>query len=766
MAEIDIAPAFGAELKDGYKPVNAWVTNGISWLEDIQSFYRERSAIEKEYAQKLNALAKKYFEKKARKQSQLSVGDTPTVTPGSLESASMTTWTVQLSTLENRAQEHDKFSTQLISSLAQPLQNLQNRYEDLRKHHADYAAKLEKERDGCYADLKKTKGKYDSVCQEVENKRKKIESSFDSSKNKAQSAYAQQMADMRNMKNTYLIAINVTNKQKERYYHEYVPDLLDSLQAVNESRTATLNKLWTTASGLETEMLTRSTKLLEHLTGEIPRNNPVLDSMMFVRHNASHWQDPLDFTFEPSPVWLDDDVMANDAQSKTFLMNILSKSKGSLNELRRECDAKRREVEGAKRVRQAIREGKDRRDEVDVVRAMFYHQENLHEAERRMFTAEVEVSTITGSVGDVSVGMRNHAFKNETFRLPTNCDLCADRIWGLSAKGLQCTDCGFTCHTKCELKVPADCPGELNKEQRKSVKAERQAAAQAASPPPVNGGDGGGGGGGGGGHRGSMPGLQRSDTMGSMNTLSSGYAASANRSVSGTTLTENPSSAGGGSGPNPRMSSSSTRHRVVAPPPAAYIKPGSNGDASSDQQKGKMLYAYQATGEGEISVAEGDPFTLLEPDDGSGWIKISPTGFGATPGLVPASYADVSPPEPPSKSPPPETSPFVSAADPPPAGVDPGGSTTSLSDAAGGGGAKKKVGPAVAPRRGATKKNSSPAVKHVEALYTYEANGADETSMEEGEKLVLCVPDQGDGWVEVEGKSGRGVVPGGWVREV
>lgn len=27
--------------------------------------------------------------------------------------------------------------------------------------------------------------------------------------------------------NTYLIAINVTNKQKERYYHEYVPELLD-----------------------------------------------------------------------------------------------------------------------------------------------------------------------------------------------------------------------------------------------------------------------------------------------------------------------------------------------------------------------------------------------------------------------------------------------------------------------------------------------------------------------------------------------------------
>lgn len=41
--------------------------------------------IEKEYSAKLNALAKKYFEKKTRKSASLSVGDTPAMTPGSLE---------------------------------------------------------------------------------------------------------------------------------------------------------------------------------------------------------------------------------------------------------------------------------------------------------------------------------------------------------------------------------------------------------------------------------------------------------------------------------------------------------------------------------------------------------------------------------------------------------------------------------------------------------------------------------------------------------
>ena len=59
---------------------------------------------------------------------------------------------------------------------------------------------------------------------------------------------------------------------------------------------------------------------------------------------------------------------------------------------------------------------------------------------------------------------------------------------------------------------------------------------------------------------------------------------------------------------------------MVAPPPAAYISelPGSsvNGSTStlSHEQKGKMLYAYDANGDGEVSVNEGKEVTILEPD--------------------------------------------------------------------------------------------------------------------------------------------------------
>lgn len=145
---------------------------------------------------------------------------------------------------------------------------------------------------------------------------------------------------MNNMKNTYLIAINVTNKQKEKYYHEFIPEVMDSLQDLSEFRTIKLNSIWTMAASLEAKMLTQSNSMMDHLSQEIARNQPHLDSMMYIRHNMGAFQEPPDKVFEPSPVWHDDDAMITDEQAKIFLRNVLNKSKGQLGDLRREVDKK------------------------------------------------------------------------------------------------------------------------------------------------------------------------------------------------------------------------------------------------------------------------------------------------------------------------------------------------------------------------------------------------------------------------------------------
>ena len=318
--------------------------------------------------------------------------------------------------------------------------------------------------------------------------------------------------------------------------------------------------------------------------------------------------------FEPSPVWLDDNLMATDETAKVFLRNVLGKSKGQLRELKQSVDKKMTEVENVKRIRQSIREGNDKRDEVEVVRAIFAMQEDLHEIERKRFTAEVETVTITTAVGDVSLGAQNHSFKPQTFKIPTNCDLCGERIWGLSAKGFDCRDCGYTCHSKCEMKVPAECPGEQSKEEKKKLKADRQVMSNATpvssndvQPNGVS----------------ELPALSRSNTM---NSLSSGYAVSANRSVSA--LPSRPANEesdldAGVSKAAISKPTTARRNRIVAPPPAQYVSEATPAEldgasrsptAQAIEPRGKMLYPYQAVGEGEVSVEEGQEVIVVEPD--------------------------------------------------------------------------------------------------------------------------------------------------------
>ncbi|KAF4979498.1 hypothetical protein FZEAL_4318 [Fusarium zealandicum] len=736
MAEVDEMPTFGAELKDGFKPANAWVGHGIAWLEDIQQFYRERSAIEKEYSVKLAALAKKYFEKKNRKMAQLSVGETPAMTPGSLESASLTTWTTQLTTLESRASEHDRYANNLVSQVAEPLKYFGTRCEELRKRHSEYAGKLEQEREASYASLSKTKAKYDAVCQEVEAKRKKSESHYD--KAKAKSAYQQQLFEMNNAKNSYIIAINVTNKQKEKYYHEYVPEVMDSLQDLSEFRTTKLNNLWGVATTLESDMLQQSNGMIQHQGTEILRNLPHLDSMMYLQHNIGTFQEPPDKSFEPSPVWHDDGTMVVDETAKIYLRNVLSKSKSQLGELRREVDKKRREVEGVRRLKQRIREGKENKDEVEVVRALFSMQELLHSVDRQRLTAEIETSTITSVVGDVTLGAKNHNFKSQTFKIPTNCDLCGERIWGLSAKGFDCRDCGYTCHSKCEMKVPADCPGEQSKEERKKLKAERQDGANKLLKPSAtmtsthsNASDG--------------PDLSRSNTMTSLSSHSARPSLSGSVSGQLSPTDETPPE----TGPRPSMSSTKTtgtlrKNRIMAPPPSAYITDagaGAPNGGEKEEKKGKMMYPFEATGEGELTVQEGREVTLLEPDDGTGWVKVR---AGYKEGLIPASYVEFITVTVPSAPAPPAR----------PASTYSTSTTSSVTPST------KKKGPAVAPKRGAKK------LRYVEALYEYAAQGDAEHSMAEGERFVLVQDDPGDGWVEVEKAGVTGSVPASYVQAV
>ena len=168
------------------------------------------------------------------------------------------------------------------------------------------------------------------------------------------------------------------------------------------------------------------------------------------------------------------------------------------------------------------------------------------------------------------------------------CDLCGDKIWGLSAKGHTCTDCGYSCHSKCEMKVPASCPGILDKNAKKVLKEERQKKASEKEKELAE-----------------LPASDGASTLERSSTSASAVSSTIGRSE--TTKSS--------------ISSIGPKRRVLAPPPEKYVSPAelpaelpASAPSNNDLVMAKMIYAFAGDGDGELAVSEGDKVAILEPD--------------------------------------------------------------------------------------------------------------------------------------------------------
>jgi hypothetical protein len=108
----------------------------------------------------------------------------------------------------------------------------------------------------------------------------------------------------------------------------------------------------------------RCTAILEHISSEVGRNSPILDSTMFVRHNIAPWNEPPDFVFEPSPIWHDDENIITDDYAKVFLRNMVTKSREGLGRIQGNVTLKHQEVD---KLRASV-QGNENREAVSSVR--------------------------------------------------------------------------------------------------------------------------------------------------------------------------------------------------------------------------------------------------------------------------------------------------------------------------------------------------------------------------------------------------------------
>lgn len=296
--------SIGNEIKDSFKETHKWTHNNIKWLKEIEAFYRERAKLEKEYSEKLDHLTKEFMSKKSTTSVSLSVGETPTVTPGSLEAAVVVTWNEVLSQTSVISQDHAQLSKDFDNTIADQLSGLNAKLEMTLSKIGGFNGEIADKRDSIYNELEKAKKNYNEVCSAMEIARSKhTKSPNDRNKHKLE----EKETEMNIAKNEYLIKINQANRIKDKYYFQDVPEVVDLLQDLNESRIVFLNDIWKSASAVELAAHDRVKERLENVNSVVVQNKPSLNTAMFIKHNLKKWDEPSDFRYEPSPVWHDDD---------------------------------------------------------------------------------------------------------------------------------------------------------------------------------------------------------------------------------------------------------------------------------------------------------------------------------------------------------------------------------------------------------------------------------------------------------------------------
>ncbi|CAG8504074.1 11876_t:CDS:10 [Acaulospora colombiana] len=409
--------SFGSELKDQFSTVNQFVSGGIQFLNEVREFIKERAQIEKEYAGKIEALARKYLLKKEKKEVSMSVGSANSLSERDFNNAKsepstfVKAWTTLLEETENIARERSKFSESLSTNLTEQIKAVATKKEEIRKKHASFHQQLTSDRD-------KAKSRYDEACVETQASQQKQERAPDERLlEKLRKQASENAIDMNNNKNSYILSIRIANKHKSKYQNADVPALLDQLQELNESKTTALKRIWNEYVDLDQSMLNDSKLHLEMMSEAIRNIDVRIDSRIFLTYNKKKWNEAPDFKFESSLAFKEDDEMVDSGNTRVFLSNKLLKSKQKLPELISEIELKRKEIDGLESLKYAYENNPKHGDPDDVT-------DKLHEAIRKFTILENTLTTYQTEVDNIV------EFIGE---------------------------CGYNCHVKCEMKVPPNC---------------------------------------------------------------------------------------------------------------------------------------------------------------------------------------------------------------------------------------------------------------------------------------------------------------------
>ncbi|XP_069675242.1 beta-chimaerin [Periplaneta americana] len=111
--------------------------------------------------------------------------------------------------------------------------------------------------------------------------------------------------------------------------------------------------------------------------------------------------------------------------------------------------------------RRAVIGQANRKTDICMATESFLEKEKKSTEISELQTKELSVTDSATCETDAVDYDKPHAFKVHTFKGLNWCEFCGNFLWGFTAQGVKCEDCGFSAHSKCSEKVPCDCCPDL-----------------------------------------------------------------------------------------------------------------------------------------------------------------------------------------------------------------------------------------------------------------------------------------------------------------
>lgn len=478
---------YGYELPDCAEKIAAVTDAQIGLLSDLRELFQARILLEKDYASKLQALVRKANEKKSKRLSKVIFGPEPfrVWNEESLKSSTLNqAYTALITSLESTAQDHTTFADSL-NRVTDSMKTLEIRNDNIRKKQAQFYEKLISVKEKTVADKIKAKTKYDEECSEMESYRlKQGRASDDKHAERAAKQMEHQKNDMLNCKNAYLTTITISNRVKNRFYeqdlvlveNQYQTIQADFLTSITEVLQQSQNAGLTHLDSLKSRLISANDSL--------SLIDPSKEQELFVEYNRNQtpFSIPDDYKFEPCQGFYDNDELSIEPAPKVYLQNKLLRCREKLQELQSLLAVKQSEVDKLQKLKSAYIEDPALGSLQDVRESLLDAEHVFTNLSVTQVIYNAEVDLLIHALGDDQGAQNPHSFKSSSFSIPTQCGYCKSSIWGLSKQGKTCKTCHISVHSKCELKIPANCTGGAD---GKAAKAAEHAHTRTSPTPPT-----------------------------------------------------------------------------------------------------------------------------------------------------------------------------------------------------------------------------------------------------------------------------------------